>query len=137
MKHAFGDRARFLVLRAGEGLLAVLGLLLLLVPLASGGGVALVVISVPILLAALSLFLGWKWARAVGATLAALYALAIGYVATTPWRGLTPAEGQAREPLELGLVGVTIAFTAAAVFIAIGKVQPKNICERSSSDGPP
>jgi hypothetical protein len=34
---------------------------------------------VAILVAALSMFLGLKWARLAGATLAALYAFAIGY----------------------------------------------------------
>lgn len=102
-------------------LLVVLGLLILFVPLANGDGVAIVILSIPILLAALSMFLGLKWARLAGATLAALYALAIGYVVTTPLRGLTLPPGHAREPLDLGLAVLAISFGAASVFIAIGR----------------
>jgi hypothetical protein len=76
---------------------------------------------VAILVAALSMFLGLKWARLAGATLAALYAFAIGYVVTTQLRGLTPPPGQAREPIDLGLAALAISFGAASVFIAIGR----------------
>jgi len=101
-------------------LLVILGLLFLIVSLLNGGGVAIAVLSVPLLLVGVGIFLGPGSTRLFGIGLAVLYAFVIGYMATTPWRGLTPPPGQARAPLDLGLVGLTIAFAVAGVLLAVG-----------------
>jgi len=91
--------ARRIAFLAGTGLFAGLGFLLLGV-LVSGGGIVIGALALPILMGAWALASGRHCARPLAVALALVYAAVVGYVATTPWRGLAPLPGQAREPLD-------------------------------------
>jgi hypothetical protein len=65
------------------------------------------------------------WARVLGLTVAVTYAVVVAYIATTPWRGLAPAQGQSSPPLDPGTVLVAVAFLISAVLIAVGKPDGK------------
>jgi hypothetical protein len=105
---------------AGAALLTVLGLTLVVAAVTAGGGVAVAVLGVPPLLVAAALARGWRWSRVVGVVVGVTYMLAIGFVATTPWRGLTPPPGQSPAPLEPGLVVLTVVFALASVLVGVG-----------------
>ena len=100
----------------GGFLMLALGVVLI-----ASGGVGILLLAIPPLAVGVWVILGRRWARAIGMTVAFGYAAMVGYVATTPLRGLTPPAGQEREPLEPTLVGLTIAFLVAGLLIALGK----------------
>jgi hypothetical protein len=116
-----GVRRRVLIYQAGAALLAALGLVFVGAAFLSGGGIAVIIIGLPLLLLAAAMLRGWRWGRLVGVAAGVTYALAIGFVATTPWRGLSPPPGQPPAPLEPDLVVLTAAFALASVLVAIGK----------------
>jgi hypothetical protein len=111
--------ARRIAFLAGTGLFAGLGFLLLGV-LVSGGGIVIGALALPILMGAWALASGRHCARPLAVALALVYAAVVGYVATTPWRGLAPLPGQAREPLDPLMVGITMAFVLAALLLLVG-----------------
>ncbi len=113
-------------------MLVVLGVGSLAVPLvglvvAGGrvGGVAFLPLAVPPLGAGYCLLRQIRWARALAVTVAVTYAAVVAYIATTPWRGLTPAQGQSSPPLDPGTVLVAVAFLISACLIAVGKAEGK------------
>lgn len=106
---------------AGGLLLVGLGLAPIVILASGGGGGMIVVLAIPLLPAGFLVIRGLPLARTVGVLLPVLYGTAVAFVATAPWRGLTPAPGQAREPLDTAtLVAAALLFGAAAL-VAAGK----------------
>ena len=110
---------RTLVYLAGSMLLLLLGVIFVFGAFLAGG-LAVAILGMPILFAVAVLLRSGPWARVVGMMTGVIYTLVIGYVATTPLRGLTPAPGQPSVQLDLGMLVLTVAFALATIFIAIG-----------------
>jgi hypothetical protein len=113
---------------AGGLVLLALGIGSLAVPLAglvaTGGrlgGLAFLLLAVPPIAAGYGALRQIPWARVLGFTVALAYAVVVAYTATTPWRGLAPAQGQSSPPLDPGTVLVAVAFLISAVLIAVGR----------------
>ena len=87
----------------------------------TGSGLAILIFSVPPLVAGAWVMVRGAWARTLGALVGAVYAAFIAYVATTPLRGITPPPGQSREPMDLGLVMLATGFALATLLIVAGK----------------
>jgi hypothetical protein len=85
------------------------------------GGVAFVPLAVPPIAAGYCVMRRIQWARLLGVAVAVTYAVVVGYIATTPWRGLAPAPGQSSPPLDSGTVLVAVAFLISAILVAVGK----------------
>jgi hypothetical protein len=109
----------FLSMAAGVTLL-FLGLGAVAVTFLSMAGFLLVPLASPLLLGAWLLLTGRPLARPFAVAVATIYGIAIGYVATTPWRGLTPPAGQARDPLDTGLVALALVFAVIALVAVVG-----------------
>ena len=113
---------------AGGVVLLALGVGTLALPIGSlvlndggAGGVAFLPLAVPPLVAGYCVLRQLRWARLFGCAVAAIYGLVVAYIATTPWRGLTPAPGQSSPPLDPGTVLVAVGFLTSAALIALGK----------------
>jgi hypothetical protein len=61
-----------------------------------------------------------KWLRLLGVLVSLAHATGLAYVATTPWRGLTPAPGDASSTIDMRGVMIAMAFIAAAILLALG-----------------
>jgi hypothetical protein len=88
--------------------------------LTTGSGVMILLLALPPLAAGAWVIVAGRWARALGLAVSFGYAAAVGFVATTPLRGLTPPPGQGREPLDPTMVALTIAFLVAGLLVALG-----------------
>ena len=89
-----------------------------------GGGVALVAVGLPPLVAAAGVRGRHRRARPLALLVALAYAIVVAFVATTPLRGLTPAPGEPPAAPVLGGVLVAVAFLATAVLLAAGDATP-------------
>ena len=89
------------------------------------GGVAFLALAVPPLVAGYAVLRQWRWARWLGLGVAAAYAAAVVYVATTPWRGLTPPAGQAGQGIDAGMAAIAAAFFAAGLLVLLGRTAPR------------
>ncbi len=89
-----------------------------------GGGVVLVAVGVPPLVAAAAVLGRRPWARPLALFVAVAYAIVVAVIATTPLRGLAPAPGEPPAAPAPGGVLVTVAFLAAAALLAFGDPTP-------------
>lgn len=118
---------RPLAWQAGGVLLLCLGAGFLLIVLyglmlgAYGGVVTYGLLALPPLASGWAVLRRRPWARLVALPIALLYGAVVGFIATTPWRGVTPPPGTARPPLDLPTVLVAVAFFVAALLVAVGK----------------
>ena len=88
------------------------------------GGLALVAVGVPPLLAAAEVLRRRRLARPLALLVALAYAVVVAFIATTPLRGLTPPPDQPPASPVLGGVLVAAAFLAPAVLLAVGDPTP-------------
>lgn len=73
------------------GSLLVLGIVGLVMPLLLGGGIAIAALAIPLLLVGIAILRAMTGARTLGFSISALGAIVVGFIATTPLRGLRPA----------------------------------------------
>ena len=85
------------------------------------GGVAFLALAVPPLVAGYAVLRQWRWARWLGLGVAAAYAAVVGYVVTTPWRGLTPPAGQGGPGIDAGMAAIAAAFVTAGLLVLLGR----------------
>lgn len=114
-------RLRVGLWRAGGWLLVGLALASIAELAPGEGGLMIVVLALPLLLGGFLVLRGLPLARTVGVLLPVLYGIGVAFVATTPLRGLTPAPGQSREPVDAATLVVAALLLLAAVLVAIGQ----------------
>ena len=88
------------------------------------GGLALVAVGVPPLVGSAGVLGRRHHARPLALLVALAYAIVVGFIATTPLRGLTPAPSEPSASPVLGGVLVAVAFLAAAALLAVGDATP-------------
>jgi hypothetical protein len=114
-RRAAWDLGGLVLVAAGIGSLVV-GMAGLIV---WGGGVAFFPLAVPPLAAGYAVLRRARWARVSGFIVALAYAATVAYVATTPWRGLTPPD-QSPGSADPGALLLAVAFVAAAILVLVG-----------------
>ncbi len=130
--HAPGrsDSVRHGAQQVGGVVLLVLGALSIAVALVgsifAGSGVAFLPLALPLLVAGYVVLRAIRGARVLGLSVAVIYGVAVGYVATTPLRGLTPAPGQS-VAIDPGSGLVAAAFLTAALLLLVGRADREGI----------
>ena len=111
--------------RAGGFLFALLGIgslgLLFAGLVLVEGGLAFLPLAVPPLVTAFAVLRPMRWARPLALVVGVAYGGIAAYVATTPWRGLTPADGQTGGPVDIGLALVAVVSVSAATLVLAGR----------------
>jgi hypothetical protein len=117
--------ARRVAWRSGAFLLMAMGVVSIALGLGgsitAGGGLLLIPLGIPPLVAGWAVWRRRRWSRPSGGALALAYAGSVAYVATTPLRGLTPPSGESGAAIDPGSLMIAWIFLVAAILIMAGR----------------
>lgn len=116
---------------AASVLLAALGAAIII----ASPGVATIIIAIPPIGVGVLGLLSRPRSRAAGFAVSVAYAVIIGFVTTTPLRGVTPPPGQSRPPMDPAMILVTAGFVLAALLYAVAKGSPPRIEDNFDTAG--
>ena len=118
---AMSSQLRHRLWLVGGWILAGLAVAAIASVLATHQELVLLAVAVPPLIAGVTVIRSTRLARTLGVLVAGVYAVGAMVIATTQWRGLTPAAGQPRTELDTATLLVAVSLVAASLLVLIGR----------------